>query len=103
MSNVFGEEVLATLRRNGSDTTKAHRLDFFVYAPEQASASKAANRICECGFKAEVSRAGKRWLIVASKTLVPATADLAENGRFFEQIAEAVGGDFDGWEAQAVE
>jgi hypothetical protein len=103
MSETFAEKVLATLRKNGSDLTKPHRLDFYVYVPKQTYATKAATKIRECGFDTDLSRSGKRWLIVASKTMVPARADLADQGRFFEEVAQAVGGDFDGWESKVME
>jgi hypothetical protein len=100
MNRAFAKEVLATLRKNGSDVTKPHCFEFYIYVPKQAYAAKAANKIRQSGFAVEISRSGKRWLVLASKTLIPATADLADQGRFFREVAQAVGGDFDGWESE---
>lgn len=41
-------------------------------------------------------------LCLAKKTLIPEKADLGDQARFFEQIADALGGEFDGWEAKIV-
>jgi len=103
MSTAFAQEVLETLRKNGSDITKPHTFEFYLYVPKEILATKVANKIRQSGFTAEVSRSGKRWECVASKTLVPATADLGDEARFFEQIAAAVGGEFDGWETALIE
>ena len=103
MSKAFAEKVLATLRKNGSDINKPHRFDFFVYVPKRVYTLKAADRVRRSGFAAKVSGSKKPCLVLASKTIIPATANLADHVRFFEQIAAAVGGEFDGWETEVVE
>jgi hypothetical protein len=105
MSATFKKEVLQQLRRHGSDLTKPHEFEFYLYLPTRKFATKAADKIRQSGFSAaDVSRSasGDAWLCVAKKTLVPAKADLADHARFFEQIATALGGEFDGWETEIV-
>ena len=63
-----------------------------VRSPRADYAKLAATKIREGGFTTEVSRDGKRWLIVASKSIVPASADIADHGRFFSQVAAAIDG-----------
>ena len=105
MSATFQKEVLQQLRDNGSDLAKPHDFEFYLYLPTRTLAAKASDKIRESGFSAgEVSRSapGDAWLCVAKKTLVPEKADLADHARFVEQIADALGGEFDGWEAEIV-
>jgi hypothetical protein len=106
MSDAFQKEVLEQLRENGSDITKPHHFEFYLYVPTRPNADKAAEKIRMSGFSsAAVSRAtsGGGWLCLASKTIVPKQADLAQYARFMEQVATALGGEFDGWEAEIVE
>jgi hypothetical protein len=96
--DAFSKEVLETLKRQGVDARKQQNMEYYVYSPRADYAKLAATKIREGGFTAEVSRDGKRWLIVASKSIVPASADIADHGRFFSQVAAAIDGDFDGWQ-----
>jgi hypothetical protein len=96
--DAFSKEVLETLKRQGVDARKQQSMEYYVYSPRADYAKMAATKIRESGFTAEVSRDGKRWLIVASKSIVPARGDIAAHGRFFSQVAAAIDGDFDGWQ-----
>ncbi len=100
----FRKEVLKQLRASGSDTNGPHTIEFFLYLPTQSAAETAAKRLRESEFEARVSPSGSGngWLCKASITLVPITAALNEIGRFFEQMAAALDGDFDGWECAVV-
>lgn len=103
MSTAFQKEVLRQLQKNGCDISKPHEFEFFVRLPTRAIATKVAAKMSRSGFlAAKVARAdsGNGWLCVAKRLLVPGTADLADHARFFEEIAAAGGGDFEGWEAQ---
>lgn len=105
MSATFQNEVLEQLRESGSDLTKPHDFEFYLYIPTKAYADKAAEKIRNSGFSAaEVSRpaSGSGWLCLARKTIIPDQANLSNLARFLEQIAAAVGGEFDGWEAEIV-
>jgi len=102
VSKAFAEEVLATLRKNNSDITKPHDFKFYLYVPREDYARKVLTKVQQSGFAARLSRSGNHWLCVAEKALIPASADLADKSRFFEEIAAAVGGEFDGWEAEVV-
>ncbi|HXT26225.1 MAG TPA: ribonuclease E inhibitor RraB [Candidatus Eisenbacteria bacterium] len=103
MSKTFEEEVLKTLRANGSDVTKAHEFEFYVNVPERRNAVLVADKIKESGYNTELSRSGRHWLVVAKKSFVPVKGHLADQARFFGELAAAVHGDFDGWEAKIVD
>jgi hypothetical protein len=100
MSKTFAKEVLAMLRKHGSDVSKPHQFEFYLQIPAKPDATQAAREIRRNGFTAKVSRLGKLWVIVAGKKLIPATTDLVEHAHFFQKMALAVGGEFDGWEAE---
>ena len=106
MSQAFQKEVLEQLRENGSDITMPHKFEFYIYVATKNAADKAAEKIRNSGFSgAKVTRSasGSGWLCLASKKIVPEQADLADHASFCEQIAAALGGEFDGWEAEIVE
>jgi hypothetical protein len=105
MSKEFENAVLDQLRASGSDTTKPHNFEFYIYLPSQVAANEAAGKILQSGFTgAEVSASGcgASWLCLAKKTLIPDETNLADHARFFMQVAAALNGEFDGWEAEIV-
>src|SRR2546430_9215237 len=97
MRKGFRKDMIAILRKHGSDVNKPHRFDFYLYVPNKDYADKVEKKLKASGFNAKCSRADRSWLLVASKTITPATANLPDHARFFEQLAVAVGGAFDGW------
>jgi hypothetical protein len=105
MSHSFGAEVLDQLRDMGSDISKPHSFDFYLYVPTEVAARQAADKVRESEYAAEVlpGASGGNWLCRATTTIVPELAPLDEIGNFFEQIAAALNGDFDGWEADVIE
>ena len=104
MSHSFRAEVLGQLRRMGSDVSKPHSFDFYLYVPTELAARQAAEKVRQSKFAAEVlpGASGRDWLCRATVTIVPEVAPLDDIGGFFEQIAAALDGDFDGWESDVV-
>jgi hypothetical protein len=97
-------EVLTQLRRNGSDTSKAHDFDFYLYLPAEAAARQAGQRLTTSNYHVEVRPAAKGtdWLCLAKTTLTPDTAPLAEIGTLLTKLAQDFGGEFDGWESDII-
>jgi hypothetical protein len=104
MSQSFRAEVLSQLRRMGSDISRPHSFDFYLYVPTELAARQAADKVRESEFAAEVlpGASGTDWLCRATVTIVPEVAPLDDIGSFFEQIAAALHGDFDGWESDVM-
>lgn len=102
MKDDFRTGVIELLKRAGSDLTKPHEFDFYLYLPSEAVARQAAEKVRASEYAAQVRPSGKgnRWLCLASATIVPENASLSEIGDFFERIAAALDGDFDGWETK---
>ena len=93
------QSVLVQLRKAGSDLTKPHHIEFFLYFPTQAVADKAALTIRNAGFEVDVRKAaqGDHWLCFATKTMVPELADLQKIRSDFVSLAAAMNGEYDGW------
>jgi hypothetical protein len=100
----FRLQVLEQLRKNGSDTSRPHTFDFYLYLPTETAAQEAAKRLIKRNYLVDVRPAAKGpdWLCLANSTLIPETAPLTEIGQFFTQLADEFHGEFDGWEAEVI-
>jgi len=98
------QSVLVQLRKAGSDLSKPHNIEFFLYFPTQAVAEKAALSIRTTGFEVEVKKAaqGDSWLCFATKTMVPELPNLQRIRHNFATLAVSMNGDYDGWGTQVV-
>jgi regulator of RNase E activity RraB len=96
--------VLVQLRRVGSDLSKPHNLEFFLYFPTQSVAEEAALQIRNAGFEVEVKKGaqGDQWLCFATKTMVPDLPDLQKIRHNFVPLAASIDGEYDGWGTQVV-
>src|SRR5258708_25216662 len=96
------ESVRVQLRKAGSDLSKPHKIEFFIYFPTQGVAEQAASRIRDGGFQVEVQKAAKgdAWLCFTTKTMVLDLAALQKIRRDFDALAVSLNGDYDGWGAQ---
>jgi regulator of RNase E activity RraB len=98
------QSVLVQLRKSGSDLSKPHNIEFFLYFPSQSVAEKASLNIRDAGFEVEVKRAaqGDSWLCFATKTMIPALPDLQRIRQSFMALAGSMDGEYDGWGTQVV-
>ena len=92
-------EVLAQLREAGSDLSKPHPVEFFLYFPSEEAARHVGVAIADQGFTIEVRQAaqGSNWAVLAGKIMVPNEADLLRIREAFDALATAQGGEYDGW------
>jgi hypothetical protein len=100
----FQVGVLSQLRQMGSDTSKPHSFDFYLYLPTEAAAMQAGQRLTSIKYQVEIRPAakGSNWLCLAKTTLTPDTAPLSKIGKLFTQLAQEFHGDFDGWESEVI-
>jgi regulator of ribonuclease activity B len=100
----LGAEVLAQLKKTGSDVSKRHAFEFYFYLPDEDRANALARELQDRGLATRVSRGpdDPNWLCLATMTMVPETAKLEELGRLFEALAQKHRAEFDGWEADPV-
>jgi hypothetical protein len=91
--------VLTQLKKAGSDLSKPHHIEFFLYFPTQSVAEQAGTQIKTAGFDVTVKAAaqGSDWLCLATKTMVPDLSPLQKIRREFNTLSASLGGDYDGW------
>jgi regulator of RNase E activity RraB len=91
--------VLVQLSKSGSNLSKPHHIEFFLYFPTRSSAEKASLSIRDAGFEVEVKRAaqGDSWLCFATKTMIPALVELQSIRQNFIALAATASGEYDGW------
>jgi Regulator of ribonuclease activity B len=93
------ESVLIQLKRAGSDLSKAHGVEFFLYLPSEAAATTAASQIRNHGFHAMVKPPLETadWLCFATKRMVPELSELQRIRHDFDRLTRELGGTYDGW------
>jgi len=91
--------VISQLRQAGSDLSKPHPIEFFLYLPSEQAALRVAERVREAGFRAKVDMGadGNNWLCLAAEDMVPEHRALIEVRARFEKLASDFGGEYDGW------
>ena len=96
------QETLDTLRQAGSDLSKPHPFNFYLYHPDQAGAQQLCNSLSADGFQVTVQEAASddAWLCLASLTMLPTIENLAELQEKFELLIATYRGEYDGWETR---
>ena len=91
--------VLDQLRKAGSDLSKPHNIDLFLYFPSEASANEAAKGIEGevDAVKVELGADKKNWLCFANKRMVPDHEKLVALRRRLDEVARKGNGVYDGW------
>ena len=92
-------QVLAQLRKAGSDLSKPHPIEFFLYVPTQEAAERLASKLRTIKFETKVAASlqADRWLVSATKSMVPDEAELMAIRKVFTALATAEKGEYDGW------
>ena len=92
-------KTLEHLVHAGSDLSKQHNVEFFLYFPDQPAATVAAEQLLRQGYQAEVKRAAKGadWLCFATRTFVLSYRQMKEIRVQMETLARSGGGQYDGW------
>jgi hypothetical protein len=91
--------VIAELKKAGSNLSKPHPVEFFLYFPTSDAAERVGDTLRNDGFEVVVGPAAKgvNWLVLAKRLLVPIEAELLAIRRRFEELAGNEGGEYDGW------
>ncbi|MCS7273055.1 MAG: ribonuclease E inhibitor RraB [Fimbriimonadales bacterium] len=72
--------------------------EYFLYFGDEALAHLAAQAVQQAGYYAEVEPTGEGgWQLVVFAEHRPDINELERRVNFLEQIAEAFGGEYDGW------
>jgi hypothetical protein len=93
------EELLQTSCRNA-----VHKLKHYLYFPTKRGARAAAAKLREQAFGVEerLGADGVNWLALVRHDIVPSLEAVAAVRETMEQLAAVGGGEYDGWEAEAV-
>ena len=98
------QAALQALRKAGSDLTKPHPFDFYVYHSDQPGAAQICDQLAVEGFQTTVREgavAGE-WLCLANQQLVPTLENLSDMQSHLSNLAGKYGGEYDGWETVIV-
>lgn len=84
-----------------SDRSQTHTILHYLYFPKKDAAKKVAQQLRTEGFEIEdrMGADGINWLVLASHDIVPSAEAIAATRETMEQLAESLGGEYDGWEA----
>jgi hypothetical protein len=96
------EATLEQLAKAGSDLSRPHTPEFFLYLPTEGSAQAVAARYTAAGFTADVHHApkGSDWSCILKKSMVLTPDTLRQLRQEFTEVATAHGGEYDGWGAE---
>jgi hypothetical protein len=98
------QEALDSLREAGSDLSKAHPFDFYLYHNHKSGAQQICAELNQAGFQGSVQEGAieGEWLCLARLNLVPSIEKLSELDQLFEELIRTYGGEYDGWETIVV-
>lgn len=99
-------KTLKALAEAGSDLTKPHEIDHWIYFQDESGARAAAKQLVSAGLAVvslEKDPEDSEWRLLARKTMVPRLADVESTSAFLDEIARKNRGDYDGWETQVQE
>ena len=92
--------VIENLRAAGSDLTKVHDIDFFLYFASKPQAKEAAKEMKQLGYTAvtlEKSPDKSQWSVQAKRSMIPQLEAMTASTRSLEKLASRHGGEYDGW------
>jgi hypothetical protein len=94
-------KTLRALREAGADLTKSTDVFFRVYFPTQEAADRAAQSVQIPGLTAQVkAQQEKRWLMMLSGQMKPTEQEIAAVSNKLQELADSLGGVYDGWQAK---
>ena len=98
------QQVLDQLKKAGSNLSKPHQIEFFLYFPTEDSANRAAVdlRKVECNVKVELGADTTSWLCLATKQMIPKHSEFLKLRKTFNEIAQKLNGEYDGWGTEIV-
>lgn len=99
-------ETLKALAEAGSDLTKPHLIDHWIFFQDESGARAAAKDLVASGFvvvSLDKDPEGSEWRLLARKEMVPRLEDVEKTSAVVEALARRNNGDYDGWETQVSE
>lgn len=96
---------LDELARAGSDLTREHLVEFFLYLPDEAAAEDTAAVLRREGFETQVKPNEKEgdWSLLATRRMRPELAPLRAVRDRLTALVAARNGSYDGWGTEVEE
>ncbi|MBS1272053.1 MAG: Regulator of ribonuclease activity B [Candidatus Marinimicrobia bacterium] len=93
------QRVIELMEELGDDSSQPHEIEFFLYFPTISAAEQSAVELNKTGFETEIQPGvhDNNVLLLAMKTIAPDEILLRELRMYLEQLANASGGEYDGW------
>jgi regulator of RNase E activity RraB len=83
----------------GVDPAVPYWVEHFLYFPRRRWAQQAARQLRQLGYEVEVSESATEglWLVLARCQMLPTEEDIDTVAEQLRELAEAFGGEYDGW------
>jgi regulator of RNase E activity RraB len=83
----------------GVDPAVPYWVEHFLYFPRRRWAEQVARRLRQLGYEVEVSESATEglWLVLARCQMLPTEEDIDAVAEQLRELAEAFGGEYDGW------
>lgn len=96
--------VIKQLKNAGSNTSKPHLIEFFLYFSSKENANQCAQKLMAEDFQVEntYNAEYKTWLCLAKKRMIPQLKTLQELRQKFDKMGVELEGDYDGWGSEVV-
>lgn len=84
-----------------SDANAPHLVLHYIYLPSSEAAAEVAVELRSRGFDTEerLGADGVNWLVLARHVAVPSEDFMVATRQSMESLVAALGGEYDGWEA----
>jgi hypothetical protein len=92
--------VIAQLRKAGSDLSKPHPVELFMYFSSEAAAKRVADKLTTQGFTSLVKPAASGslpWHTFATRNLVPTAEAMVKLREELTALCASESGEYDGW------
>ena len=98
-------EVIEQLRLAGSDISKPHPIEFFLYFPTAISADAACGILRSQNFtaSAQPSASSSDFVCLATKSLIPTVEEMNRLTIELNSLAARFDGEYDGWGSPVIE
>jgi len=94
-------DALRRTEESGDDLTRPREVEFTVVFPNENTAKRFADRICELGYAASAELTGTvedfPWDVIVVKHMVPSHEEIGAFEDWLQRMADTMGGRNDGW------
>ncbi|MES2996254.1 MAG: ribonuclease E inhibitor RraB [Verrucomicrobiota bacterium] len=92
-------QALNRLRSDGSDMSRAMKIDFFIEIPDMGTGHKIAQAVAKDSYECSIEQDEdtQAWTCYASKLLVPSYENVVTEEKYLDSVAQKLGGKLDGF------